>query len=186
MIYPSVYPKFYPLQPDRWIEKYEDYLFNYAKKRVFETEQARDLVQDTFLAAVEKMDKFEYKCSESTWLTGILKNRIFLYYRERSKYTFVSIDNLSYLIPSIGTDDVQTPGFQFLYSDHYEIILQKEYRDFISRAALKLPELWQLVFVKKYLEEESTESICKELNLSLSYYWVICHRIKSNLFPYLR
>ena len=59
------------INPHRWIEKYADYLYAYAVFRVDDSEQAKDLVQETFLAALEKIEKFEGRSSEITFLTSI-------------------------------------------------------------------------------------------------------------------
>src|SRR5437773_5533762 len=47
---------------------------------------AEDLLQETFLAALQARDRFAGKCSERTWLAGILRHKIYLrrIYRERS------------------------------------------------------------------------------------------------------
>ena len=38
--------------------------------------------------------------------------------------------------------------------------------------------MWASVFSLKYLEEEESETICKELEITSSNYWVIIHRAK--------
>ncbi|MDB5022316.1 MAG: sigma-70 family polymerase sigma factor, partial [Mucilaginibacter sp.] len=70
--------------PHRWVEAYADYLYAYAIARINDQEQAKDLVQETFLAALEKVNTFEGKSSERTWLTAILRNKIVDVYRKKS------------------------------------------------------------------------------------------------------
>jgi RNA polymerase sigma factor (sigma-70 family) len=70
--------------PHLWVDKYADYLFAYACLRLDDEELARDLVQDTFLGALERVDKFDGQYLEKTWLTAILKNKIFDVYRKKS------------------------------------------------------------------------------------------------------
>jgi RNA polymerase sigma factor (sigma-70 family) len=72
------------LDPHKWVDNYADYLYAYAISRINDEEQARDLVQEVFLAALERADKFEGKSTERTWLTAILKNKIVDIYRKRS------------------------------------------------------------------------------------------------------
>ena len=38
---------------------------------------AEDLIQETFLAAFKSRDRFKGESSELTWMTGILRNKIF-------------------------------------------------------------------------------------------------------------
>src|ERR1700760_2103312 len=70
--------------PQQWVAKYADYLYSYAFARLDNEEQARDLVQETFLAALEKLDQFKGHSSERTWLTAILKYKVIDVYRKRN------------------------------------------------------------------------------------------------------
>lgn len=70
--------------PHNWVSRYADYLYTYAAIRINDKELARDLVQETFLAALLRRGKFEGRSSEKTWLTAILKNKIYDVYRSRS------------------------------------------------------------------------------------------------------
>ncbi|WP_246229552.1 RNA polymerase sigma factor [Mucilaginibacter humi] len=72
------------LNPHKWVDNHADYLYAYAISRISDEEQARDLVQEVFLAALERAGKFEGKSTERTWLTAILKNKIVDVYRKRS------------------------------------------------------------------------------------------------------
>src|ERR1700712_607895 len=72
------------LQPQHWVSAHADYLYAFTRARIADEEQAKDLVQETFLAALQRVDKFEGKSSERTWLTAILKNKIIDVYRKKS------------------------------------------------------------------------------------------------------
>ena len=45
------------INPHQWTEKYADYLYSYTVCSIADKEQAKDLVQETFLAALEKIEK---------------------------------------------------------------------------------------------------------------------------------
>ena len=72
------------IDPHRWVSMYADYLYTYAAFRINDQDMAKDLVQETFLAALESREKFKRRSSEKTWLTAILKNKIIDVYRSRS------------------------------------------------------------------------------------------------------
>ena len=61
------------INPNKWIDLYSDYLFNYTITRVNDREIAQDLVQDTFFAGLKSMKNFKGEASERTWLISILK-----------------------------------------------------------------------------------------------------------------
>ena len=77
-------PESIDVGPNSWVKNYADYLYSYACTRLDDNEIARDLVQETFLAALEGWEKFDRRSSEKTWLTAILKNKIFDVYRKKS------------------------------------------------------------------------------------------------------
>ena len=70
------------LNPNKWIDKYADYLFNYAVVRVNNSDLAKDLVQETFFAGLKSAKNFKGKASERTWLISILKRKVIDHYRK--------------------------------------------------------------------------------------------------------
>ena len=58
--------KIHTLDPNKWIDKYADYLFNYAVTRVNDSDIAKDLVQETFFAGLKSAKNFEGKAAERT------------------------------------------------------------------------------------------------------------------------
>jgi RNA polymerase sigma-70 factor (ECF subfamily) len=57
----------------QWVEAYTSELYSWSYHKVSDTELAKDLVQDTFLAAAEKISDFKGESSPKTWLFSILK-----------------------------------------------------------------------------------------------------------------
>jgi len=74
--------KTHVLEPEKWVTKYADYLYNYAITRVDNQEIAKDLVQETFFSGVKGKDGFKGQAAERTWLISILKRKIIDYYRK--------------------------------------------------------------------------------------------------------
>ncbi|MES2428431.1 MAG: sigma-70 family RNA polymerase sigma factor [Bacteroidota bacterium] len=173
------------LNPHKWVDNHADYLYAFAMSRLSDEEQARDLVQEVFLAALERSDKFEGKSSERTWLTAILKNKIIDIYRKRSP----GLNNL----PVKAAEQEQQ---DFFYEDGHwkeehwpqefglntdDPLHEKEFNKVLQHCMKKLPALWFAVFTMKHMEDESTETICTELKVTSANFWVIIHRAKINL-----
>lgn len=174
------------LMPQYWVEKHADYLYNFALSRLNEDELARDLVQETFLAALEKTEGFRGDCSERTWLTAIIKYKIIDVYRKKSN-RFSSKDKLTmpqdepeYFDPDLNNWKKEHWPATFGVEDH-DPLHNKEFMSVLQRCLTKLPPLWMSVFKLKHLDDEQTETICKELSLTSSNFWVIIHRAKVNL-----
>ena len=70
------------LHPENWVDKYADYLFNYAVSRVSDSEIAKDLVQETFFAGLKSAKNYKGTAAERTWLIAILKRKVIDHYRK--------------------------------------------------------------------------------------------------------
>ncbi len=172
------------VNPHNWVKNHADYLYAYTLSRLNDEEQARDLVQETFLAALQRVNKFEGKSTERTWLTAILKNKIVDVYRKRS----------SGLKGEQISNDPPEPDFfeedghwrnehrpQAFGAEDHNPLHTKEFNLILQQCLQKLPALWMAVFTMKHMDDQSAEMICSELKVSNANYWVIIHRAKLNL-----
>ena len=57
----------------------------------------------------------------------------------------------------------------------------KEFYAVFEGCKEKLKDIQQTVFVMKYMDDFQSEEICKALDLTPSYYWVLIHRAKLHL-----
>lgn len=180
------------VEPHLWVNQYADYLFSYACLRINDKELAKDLVQETFLGALERLEKFEGLCSEKTFLTAILKNKIFDVYRNKS--SGLNKQSLS-IATDLESDEFFDPETGHWNKQHYpatfvveqpDALQNKEFQSVLQSCMKKLPPLWVSAFTMKYMDEESTETICAELKLTSSNFWVIMHRAKVHLRSYLQ
>lgn len=174
------------INPHHWVKAHADYLFAFAIARLNDEERARDLVQDTFLAALEKIKGFEGKASERTWLTAILKNKIIDEYRKKSsglrntEVITAEKEQVDFFDEGSGhwIADYGPKEFGIEDKDH---IINKEFELILQKCIEKLPILWKAVFTMKHIDEEPTDTICTELKVTASNFWVIIHRAKLNL-----
>ncbi|HTD39392.1 MAG TPA: sigma-70 family RNA polymerase sigma factor [Mucilaginibacter sp.] len=174
------------LDPHHWVDAHADYLYSYAIARINDEEQAKDLVQETFLAALQRVDKFEGKSSERTWLTAILKYKIIDVYRKKSSGLVnadvqrAEQDQSDFFNPEDGHWTSERAPREFGIDD-YDPVENKEFNSILQKCLQKLPALWLSVFTMKHMDDESTEVICSELKVTQSNFWVIIHRAKLNL-----
>lgn len=174
------------LDPNNWVENYADYLYSYAAVKLYDDELARDLVQETFLAALEAQKGFNGLSSEKTWLTAILKYKIADIYRSRSS----GLRNIAQRAAPEQEEDFFDPDNGHWNSGHDpadffceqpDILQDNEFQAILQACMKKLPALWLSVFTMKHVDEEPSELICKAMGLSSSNFWVIIHRAKVNL-----
>jgi len=159
-----------------WTSKNYDYLYRYAQRKLDDQEIIKDLIQDTFLAALERYDKFEQKSSELTWLTAILKYKIYRVYQGRARQrSTVSIEADRHSKNGVNVEAELSP------SEAIDALLSKEFNSALRQHLSQLPVLWQEVYELYFLTGLNGPAICDKLNLSSGNYWVITHRLKKSL-----
>ena len=173
------------LEPEKWISRYASYLLNYAFFRVKDKETAEDLLQETFISALRSKDKYNGDCSEKTWLTIILKNKIIDHYRSKQYKQLQVTDSIdkfydSYFNVKDG-DHWQEDKQPQEWGDAARPLEQKELSAVLINCMSKMPEKLAAVFTLKYMEDVQTETICKDLQITSSNYWVMMHRAKIQL-----
>ena len=168
------------LNPDQWVQKYSDYLFNYTISRVNDRITAQDLVSDTFLAGLNSMKNFKGEAAERTWLISILKRKIIDYYRKINSKKGRAEVRINY------HSDAETEGdwleervadpFDKSAESHIE---NTELGEAIFSCLEKLPEKQANIFKMKTILGYDTETICNELEITASNLWVIVHRART-------
>ncbi len=159
---------------------YTEDLYRWAYHKTSSNETAEDLVQDTFLVAAEKFDKFEGKSSEKTWLFAILNNKIIDYYRKKSKREkSIAGNSLSTFFDENGSWQKQRmPGD---WEDDGHLLDNIDFQLTLKECLDALPERWNTCVNLKYLSSKSGEDICQEVGITASNFWQIIHRAKLQL-----
>jgi len=166
------------LDPNKWIDLYSDYLFNYTITRVNDREIAKDLVQETFFSGLKSMKNFKGEASERTWLVSILKRKVIDHYRKINSNKGKAEVRITY-----NTDENEGDWLEERVADPYDksaesTLENEELGDAIHNCLSKLPEKQASVFRLKTIEGLETETICNELNITASNLWVIIHRAR--------
>jgi RNA polymerase sigma-70 factor (ECF subfamily) len=167
------------IEPEKWIDRYSDYLFNYTISRVNDREMAKDLVQDTFVASLKSMKNFKGEASERTWLISILKRKIIDYYRKINSKKGKAEVRIDY-----NTDEDEGNWLEERVADPFDktaedTLVNEELGEAIYGCLDKLPTKQAQVFKMKTIQGLETETICNELNITPSNLWVIIHRART-------
>jgi RNA polymerase sigma-70 factor (ECF subfamily) len=174
--------------PTHWPDRYGDELYRFARSRVADAELAEELVQDTFLSALDALESFRGEASERTWLFVILRRKVIDHYRRQARAPHVSLEEIT---EPVGPDEAtffhvdnghwraaQSP-VSWLNAD--AALEQQELQAVLRRCQERLPPQHGAVFALRFIEELPAEEICQELGLSSANYWVIVHRAKLQL-----
>lgn len=175
------------VDPQHWVERYGDYLFNYAVVRVNDRGKAEDLVQETFLAGLKAQDRFRGESTERTWLTSILKRKIIDTYRKKytskessfgeHEQTVFDGDFYRSEEPFRGhwLEGMGPNSYSLLPEGELE---QAELMKFIRLCIENLKPQLAAAFIMKIIDEEDSDAICKELGITSSNLWVMLHRAR--------
>ncbi|MGF1554823.1 sigma-70 family RNA polymerase sigma factor [Paucihalobacter sp.] len=167
------------LNPNNWIQLYSDYLFNYTISRVNDREIAKDLVQETFLAALVAMKNFKGEANERTWLTAILKRKVIDYYRKINsnkgkaevRINFSDDENEGEWLETKVSDPFDKTAEDDMENEELGLAIH----DCLSKLNTKHAE----VFKMKTILNIETDIICNELNITASNFWVMIHRART-------
>lgn len=174
--------------PERWVDEHGDYLFRYALGRLRDPARAEDAVQETFLAAL-KAKNFAGRSAERSWLTGILKNKIFDYFRKASRETtFTDLDFYAdeesdrFVAEGYGKGGWVHELGPLAWPENPGAALDNEifwktFRD----CSGKLPEKVAAVFTLREVDGVDGKEICATLAISESNLWVMLHRARMAL-----
>lgn len=159
------------------VEDHSDYLLSFAMSKLSDRELAKDLVQDTLVSALMKLDTFEHRSKLRTWLTSILNRKIIDHWRKaETRYT----DPVSSFFDQ---DDDKRHWFIEKQGGMYSKSIVDKISDDETLTELQecidgLPEKWQGIISSKYLQEKESEQICNDFAVTPSNLWVIIHRSK--------
>jgi len=169
------------VESQKWLERYGNSLYKYALPRVNDRHVAEDIVQETFLSALNGADGFKGEASEKNWLFTILKNKIIDHYRRKAKeQAIVSMPDLRAVEDDWFNEDGRWEKNKIpkTWRASDNPMERLEIRKVINWCKSHLKEMQQHVFTLKYLEGIDSEEICKVLNISTSNYWVLIHRAR--------
>jgi RNA polymerase sigma factor (sigma-70 family) len=173
------------INSQHWQAKYYDSLYNYALCKLSNKHLAEDLVQETFLNALENVDRFEYRSSELTWLTAILKFKIYKVYRSKVKNKIVYSNDLIILDkPNLMSENRSLYPLIVLSPDFYTDL--KTFETALLSHIRSLPSNWQRLYELQYELGKTTSEITGILKITNNNYWVLSHRLKSSLFKWFQ
>jgi RNA polymerase sigma-70 factor (TIGR02943 family) len=171
------------LDPQTWVDEHGDLLYRYAHTRLRDAAAAEDAVQEAFLGALKARDRFAAGTSVRAWLMGILKHKIVDHLRRSARQVQMSDEDATALLDSplmrwSGIPAINPPRWKFSPRRALE---QKEFWGVFQSCLGKLQELQHTAFVLKEVDGQTTEEICKELDISPNYLWVLIHRSREQL-----
>lgn len=168
------------------IRRYHPALVRVARMYVPTQALAEEVAQETWLAVLEGIDRFEGRSALKTWLFRILTNRAKTRgMREGRSLPFSSLEREE---PAVGPERFRDP--EDGWPGHWaaapqafpeERLLASETRRVIDEAIEKLPATQQAVIRLRDVEGWSAEEVCNALTLSETNQRVLLHRARASV-----
>ncbi len=177
-------PKVEIAPPETWVDRYGDYLYGFAMSRLRNPEAAADCVQDTFLAGIKSLDRFDGSRDIKFWLRGIMRNKIVDQIRravkERRAHTTPEDEALleSFWFKYTGVTTSTPEPWQFNPREHYD---NGEFWVIFEECINEVKNPAREAFVLRMLEDRTTEEVCKVMDITPNYLWVLLHRARGQL-----
>ncbi|MDF1811776.1 MAG: RNA polymerase sigma factor [Verrucomicrobiales bacterium] len=172
---------FHTLEPENWNQNFRSLLIQIAMTKVNDYHTAEDIVQDTFLSAWKSSDRFRGECSEKTFLTGILKNKIIDFYRKRGRRPVVPVSQIENNDTEEMESWIENRAGNANNSSPATTLLKQDFLFDLDRAIGQLPEKMATAYRLSVLDEKPTEEVTARLNITPTNLWVMVHRAKKLL-----
>ena len=168
------------------VDRYHSTLLRVAQSFVSSRAVAEEVVQETWLAVIRGIDRFEARSSLKTWLFRILSNRA---------KTRGAREARTIAMSSLAGDEEAIDADRFFPADHpdsgwwssyptswpEERLLAGEVRDVIEEAVEELPDGQRAVIALRDIEGWSSEETCEALGISAGNQRVLLHRARSRV-----
>ena len=154
-------------------EQYADSIYRLAFRLVQEPEAAEDIVQETFLKTLTRLQSFEGRAKLSTWLYRVAYNASLDYLRARQTLSF-PIDQDT----AEESEAAPMPEVFVEWETPESILLDGESLELLDRAIRSLPHSLQIVFVLRDIEGLSTDETAEILTLKAGTVKVRLHRAR--------
>lgn len=180
------------------VEQYHPSLVRLAAIYVNDDAVAEEVAQETWLAVLKGLDRFEGRSSLKTWIFTILTNRAKTRaVREKRTLPFSALENPDALEP--GEPSVSPARFRPPdspeWAGHWKLderpspwqlspeanILSKELRTQIEQSIAALPPGPRAVITMRDLDGWSSEEVCNVLELSETNQRVLLHRARAKV-----
>lgn len=139
------------------IRRYNAILYKIARSYDFDHEEAKDLLQETHIAAYQNLKKFESRSSYKTWIAKIMVNKCL--YK-------LSYGSTKYEISHQMDDENSQPMFTSKKRNTETDVLNKELSHILEKSLEKIPAHYRTVFVLREVEGLSVAETAEMLNLT--------------------
>jgi RNA polymerase sigma-70 factor (ECF subfamily) len=173
--------KKYDAQFAQLVEPSQARVYRLALRITRNTEDAKDVQQETMLKAHRKLGQFEGRSHFTAWISRIAVNEALMCLRKRRRAVHMSLEEA---ILS-GEETLAREELQSAVEGPEAAYSRKELRNLLTRAIANLRPAYRVTFVLRAIEQFSTIDTAKVLDISVSSVKLRLRRARSELRDYL-
>jgi RNA polymerase sigma factor (sigma-70 family) len=170
--------------PAQWVQRHGDLLYRYALARLGNAEDAHDAVQEALLGALRNASTFDGRSSESTWLVGILRHKVYAQLRRRSRDAAERAELEAEL--SQRGDTFTSEGYWTHTQLEWRVNMgdpteREEFLRALDHAISDLPPMMRRVVYLYDIDGLDAGAVSEILGISRGNLWVLAHRARARL-----
>ena len=146
-------------------------------------DDARDVLQSSYLSAFRSMQKFEGSCQLSTWLHRIVVNTALMRLRTRRRKPE---EQMEALLPAFQEDGHHVEQFSEWTMPADRLLEREDVRATVRSCIAQLPESYRQVLMLRDIEELPTDEVARMLCATPTAIKVRLHRARQALSTLLR
>ena len=163
---------------------HESALYNYALKIAGNSDDAQDLVQETYYKAYRHFDKFQSGTNSKAWMFMILKNSFINDYRKSKREPYkLDYEQIQNFYENVKSDRSITNN---LDKEYYNSLLDDELTEAIDILPAKMREVFLLCDLEGYSYEETAELVGCPIGTVRSRLHRARHILQEKLFDYAK
>jgi len=163
----------------RLINTYSERIYNLALRILRNREDAEDILQETFLTVIEKLDQFDGRSSFFTWVYRIATNASLMRLRKKKVIFQQLADNPDF------QESVESRVFVDWSQDPSLSIYDQEVKKKIDQAINSLSDIYRSVFILRDIENLSIKETSEILNITQENVKIRLRRARQFLRNYL-
>ena len=133
------------------VDRYKDRLMNVIGRMLSSTEEAEDVVQETFVRVYQHRQSFNFQHCFSTWIYTIALNLARNELRKRKRFKFLDVNDMQGAESELAV----------------EMKLPSRIPQVLEAAIQDLPEKYRTAFMLRDIQEMPYEEVAKVLNVPL-------------------
>lgn len=168
--------------PLGWVDAHGDVLFRYAMAHVGSRDVAEDLVQETFVAALEARARYAGRSSIQVWLIGILRHKVLNHFRRvkvMARHKACDGEMAERVMADMFTADGRWQRIPSAWpADPSNALENQEFWAVFNHCLAQLPDNLRDAFHLREIEELDTTAACDLLGITPSNLAVRVHRAR--------